>query len=184
MSNRVRRFEHALVVSYERWDTYAERLGPVSDSKQAARDRARTEFHTNFAKLIAAPESLTADLAELAKLIEIHTSEDGSFRSYSWDAGGGTGRISETWFQYRSESGVVKAFQDFAPCTDCFGPPLVRNIAQTSTKPYMYVVFGSVQICSSCVRESISVWKIDQETIVPTQPKIEKETIVLYDSTK
>jgi hypothetical protein len=152
---------------YRRWDTYAFRLNREGDSDAVARrTEAGDSFRRDMTKLLQDERSFAHPLPALSQVIEVHESADGRVRGFSWDAGGGTGRLIERWFQFFADDGSFIAIEDKAQCTDCFGPPSIESIWQSADHPGVYLVYGATQVCSSCGSRRFEAYRITGHKLV------------------
>jgi hypothetical protein len=84
--------------AYKNWDPH-DRV-PETLLSSAARERGDKQFHDLLDRTLLDPSSFNIKFRSLSKLIQIHRSTDEKVRVFSWDAGGGTGRMVETWAQH------------------------------------------------------------------------------------
>jgi hypothetical protein len=156
--------DQSLAKAYKNWDPH-DRV-PETLLSSAARERGDKQFHDLLDRTLLDPSSFNIEFRSLSKLIQIHRSTDEKVRVFSWEAGGGTGRIVETWVQHVGESGAVHLQKIDASCTDCFGPPMVRDVWQTNAPVATYFFRGTTQICSSCITNTIEAWWLRGEKLM------------------
>jgi hypothetical protein len=102
------------------------------------------------ATLESDPRTLNQPFPRLSQLIRIARSLDGKLRSYSWDAGGGTGRNWNTIFQFRDGHNVGLVDERHVSTeADPFGPSYWSiNQVPSATGP-VYFLRGSVKVSTS-----------------------------------
>jgi hypothetical protein len=93
--------DQSLAKAYENWDPH-DRV-PETLLSSAARERGDKQFHDLLDRTLLDPSSFNIEFRSLSKLIQIHRSTDEKVRVFSWEAGGGTGRMVETWAQHTTQ---------------------------------------------------------------------------------
>ncbi len=120
----------------------SENSGYKSDTDYDVLGKANDDFKTKLLKYTKVAATLKHKFVELDKEITIITSEDGNFRTYSWDRlDGGTMHFFETVYQFQSTDGKVSSLSYETEEGDAGG--FVLDIFSVDTN------FGKVYLVSS-----------------------------------
>lgn len=163
------KMEQDLVATINQIDKYSTYGGNYDDEKLSAADKAFEEKLLKYTKNAA---TLKYNFPKLRESVTIITSEDGKFRTYSWDEGtGGTMHDYSVVYQYQGTDGKVysrtnEKSSEEEEDEDSGGGGFINNIYTVN------VAGGNIYIvCSTFVAstidhyESADLYKIEGSTL-------------------
>jgi hypothetical protein len=123
---------------------------------------AQEVFEKQLLEFTKVRSTLNYKFRELDKLMFIVTSEDGSFRNYSWDLqDGGTMHRFARVYQYQGADGKVYSRLEDTPEVG-IGPGFVTDIFTLNTKTgKVYIVCSTFISSSKLISQSADLYKIE-----------------------
>jgi hypothetical protein len=138
------------------------------DSDNDLLGKANDEFKAKVLEYTKVAVTLKHNFTELEKEITITTSEDGKFRTYSWDRlDGGTMHFFETVYQFQGKDG--KVYSQAVETEEGNAGGFIKNIFSVQTKlGNIYLVINTAIGSTQDRYEGVGLFRIDGNNLNDT----------------